>query len=410
MKKFAVIGGGITGCIAALNAVSKGYDVTIFEKEKSLGGILKDVKKDENIFFNSCQYFNPEEKWYKTHIEGNLDFKIFNHRKGSFTDIFDNQIFELNVPNPTCEKKIDLDEIIEKIEKNTKFNLKDRLNFYPRFINDNIFKWVSMHNVNPEDLSWDHPNGFSCGRVFFKENLEEVKLLKKRSKLMDDLLCLPDHERDVHLQQVSVPISGYNKFFDELSKILIKKKIKINLSAVVKPVWDQNNLKIINKGTTHLFDKIFWSGNPTGLIKSFGLPKLDSLNISCKNVYFNLDGVLKEDTYFQIFSKNIPVSRIYFYTLNDKAKLTVETFSKEFSINHVIKFCRNIISKKNWNLNFVEEKPQAEVFQKKYVVVSTRDRKIINDFIKKTKNSNLIPGCWLIYARDSKINFVIKNI
>ena len=75
-----------------------------FEKEKSLGGILKDVKKDENIFFNSCQYFNPEEKWYKTHIEGNLDFKIFNHRKGSFTDIFDNQIFELNVPNPTCEK------------------------------------------------------------------------------------------------------------------------------------------------------------------------------------------------------------------------------------------------------------------------------------------------------------------
>ena len=39
----------------------------------------------------------------------------------------------------------------------------------------------------------------------------------------------------------------------------------------------------------HLFDKIFWSGNPTGLIKSFGSPKLDSLNISCKNIYFNLN-------------------------------------------------------------------------------------------------------------------------
>ena len=180
MKKFAVIGGGITGCIAALDAVSKGYDVTMFEKDKSLGGILKDVEKDKNIFFNSCQYFNPEEKWYKTHIEGNFDFKIFNHKKGSFTDIFDNQIFEPNVPNPTFEKKIDLNEIIKKIENKKKFNLKDRFNFYPKFINDNIFKWVSKHNVNPDELSWDHPNGFSCGRVFFKENLEEVKLLKKK--------------------------------------------------------------------------------------------------------------------------------------------------------------------------------------------------------------------------------------
>ena len=60
MKKFAVIGGGITGCIAALDAVSKGYDVTMFEKDKSLGGILKDVEKDKNIFFNSCQYFNQD--------------------------------------------------------------------------------------------------------------------------------------------------------------------------------------------------------------------------------------------------------------------------------------------------------------------------------------------------------------
>ena len=51
MKKLGVIGGGITGCITALHAAKKGYEVTLFEKDKILGGILKDTKLNEDIFF-----------------------------------------------------------------------------------------------------------------------------------------------------------------------------------------------------------------------------------------------------------------------------------------------------------------------------------------------------------------------
>ena len=50
MKKLGVIGGGITGCITALHAAKKGYEVTLFEKDKILGGILKDTKLNEDIF------------------------------------------------------------------------------------------------------------------------------------------------------------------------------------------------------------------------------------------------------------------------------------------------------------------------------------------------------------------------
>ena len=35
------------------------------------------------------------------------------------------------------------------------------------------------------------------------------------------------------------------------------------MAAVIKPIWEKNNLLISCHGKKYLFDKIFWSGNPT---------------------------------------------------------------------------------------------------------------------------------------------------
>ena len=45
-KSFAIIGGGLTGCASALYLRNKGHNVTIFEKEKNLGGVAKDLTFD----------------------------------------------------------------------------------------------------------------------------------------------------------------------------------------------------------------------------------------------------------------------------------------------------------------------------------------------------------------------------
>ena len=50
----------------------------------------------------------------------------------------------------------------------------------------------------------------------------------------------------------------------------------------------------------------------------------------------------------------------------------------------------------------------SKVF-KKYVLVTIKDLNIIKKFNKKIKNSNLIPGAWLNYSRNEKINFAISN-
>ena len=218
MKKLGVIGGGITGCITALHAVKKGYEVTLFEKDKILGGILKDTKFNEDIFFNSCQYFNPEEPWYKEYIQNEFNFKIFDHEKGSYTNIFDNEVFSNQVPNPTYDKKLNLSEVFKQENFNKKESLSERLNCYPEIVSKSIKKWIDGHEVDSNHLSWDHPNGFACGRVFFDKHIEEIKILKKKFPFLDKILCLPDRYRDIDLSisKVSVPKNGFNDFFDNL--------------------------------------------------------------------------------------------------------------------------------------------------------------------------------------------------
>ena len=43
-KKIIIIGGGITGCMAALHIDKKNFDVSIYESKNNLGGIYKSKK------------------------------------------------------------------------------------------------------------------------------------------------------------------------------------------------------------------------------------------------------------------------------------------------------------------------------------------------------------------------------
>ena len=43
MKKIAIIGGGITGCISALYCSALGFNVEIYERRNKLGGIISDI-------------------------------------------------------------------------------------------------------------------------------------------------------------------------------------------------------------------------------------------------------------------------------------------------------------------------------------------------------------------------------
>jgi hypothetical protein len=50
MAEWSILGGGVSGCIAAMELAKRGHQVTLFEKEPQLGGFFKNVTLDGLVF------------------------------------------------------------------------------------------------------------------------------------------------------------------------------------------------------------------------------------------------------------------------------------------------------------------------------------------------------------------------
>ena len=408
-KKLTIIGGGITGCALALYASKKNYEVQIFEKSSFLGGILRDAHFSKHLFFQNCQYLNPNNKWYEKLFSNNFNFETFYHKKYSLSNLEGREKLFEDIAGLPITRDIKFKNL--SLNSKKKISLNDRLKLYPNSISSQIFKWLAKFKLEVNDLSYLSCDGLGLRRIFPQKNLNLLKRLKQKYKKYDDLFGLPNNLLYSKKIFASLPKGGFNYFFNQITKNLEEAGVKIFLNAVVKPEWQKEFLKIKYKNNFVKSDYFFWSGNPTGLIKSYGFPLLDSSHINGKNFFFNLSGKINNNFYIQIYDVNISITRLFVYKLENMLKLTVETNSKELKNADIIKYCNKFFNKYfkkeglkiNENLNFSKE-------NKKYVLVTKKDFKIIQKFNNETKKSNLITGCWLKYSRDEKIKFAIENL
>ncbi len=406
-KKLVIVGGGITACALALYASRKNFSVEIYEKNNSLGGILRDEKLKNDLYFKNCQYLNPNDKWYKKLFKKNLNIKTFNHSKFSFCKFENEESFCEDIAGFSIKKEIDFEKIVISPKKiNT---LKEKIQLYPIEISSQILKWLSNFDLNIDSLSVKSSDGLGLKRVFPQKNLLLLKKIKKKNKIYDSLFGLPNNLLYSKKILAALPKRGFNSLFDQIKRELRTSGVKFFFKSVVKPEWKNNLLFLKNKKDLIKSDYFFWSGNPTGLIKSYGLPLLDSANIKGKNYFFNLSGKIENSFYIQIYDINYPVSRMFIYKLQKRMKLTVETISNKMGSEEVRKYCQKIFDKFFKSNNFRIKNNNFSIPIKKYVLVTNKDFKIIQKFNNKTKNTNLIQGSWLKYSRDEKIDFAIKN-
>ena len=229
-KSFAIIGGGYSGCSAALYLISKGQNVTIYENNSLLGGVAKDLLYNDSIYFNGPNYLNTEsllikllqkEKFFKKHI------KTCNLSYGSYTDIFGEESVSNNIAHPVSSSKFETKNNLSFKLK----SLKDRIEYYPTTVRENLTLWSAKYEHILSNLHHDcgHVMGFS--RLHFKNCNKEISKLKKKSKIADDLLGIPD--LNYNKIKFCIPKNGYNSFFESIKYFLKKKKVKVNLSCGV---------------------------------------------------------------------------------------------------------------------------------------------------------------------------------
>jgi quinone-modifying oxidoreductase subunit QmoB len=130
-RNILVIGGGITGMSSAIDAANAGYDVTIVEKEASLGGYAKTIRKQLPVKYPYEELITPQLDALVQKVESNPRISVKTGQvvarlagaPGDFTVTFKKpgEKIEFDVPYPLPEemkvdesgKELDQDKLIE---------------------------------------------------------------------------------------------------------------------------------------------------------------------------------------------------------------------------------------------------------------------------------------------------------
>jgi len=87
-KKVLVVGAGITGLTVARLLTNKGYDVTVYEKEKEIGGLCKDYRDESGIIVNNfgTHAFHTNSKIVWDFVNKYSKFNNFKYKAFCITD------------------------------------------------------------------------------------------------------------------------------------------------------------------------------------------------------------------------------------------------------------------------------------------------------------------------------------
>ena len=412
MKKIAVVGAGISGLFAAWHSATKGHSVEVFDKASLLGGVMRETTVNSQMFLNGIQYINSRETWFKdinkdinNELRKNI-FKFFDVEYGSYTQIGKHNNLSKNFPIMVFNTN---SKLIVKDKK--KRNLEQRLSSYPKDLTKDILEWSKRFKIDMTKLEWNAAdNGLNIGRIYIENRRDELIKLKNKNKFYDKIYGIPRNNVGLRKLQAALPLNGYNDFFEKFKNILEKKyKIKFHLRKPIKPIWKKNLISLYTSAKELKFDNVIWTANPTSLIKNFLSEKLDSIPLVIRVISFNLNKEVKKNYYAHIFSSKTSITKFYTYNINENNSLYLECFDENESIQNIKKEANHLLKKFNQN-NSVKDNHLIDRIEKRYILTSLRDKRILNTFYKRTQKTNLIHAGWENYSRSDKIRILTNQI
>ena len=405
MKKIAIIGGGITGCISALYCSSLGFNVEIYERRNKLGGIISDIEDKNDFFFNGPQYYESNSWWIKELKKNPLFkkfFKDFNLNYGSYNDLFNKkQISNVFAQIVTTLK-------FKKIKNSNLEYYNDRINCYQKNVSNKIISWSNKYCKKTDILHHSCANHLNTGRIFFKKDHNKLKKLKEVDKFSDILLGVPN--KKFRKNNFCIPDRGSRIFFEKILKFLEKKKIKVNFNSNIWVDREDKNINIILGKKKINADYYIWCSNPVPLIKASNNILLDNpvvdVNIVTTNI--KLRKPLKNNLYIQTFCLKNNLFRIFIYKINKKTKLCLEIiFEKNQKLNNEINLAINVLKK--FKIYVEKYSKLHQIRQIRHLVYSVKDFNQMKKFEKTKFSKKIFGGGWYLAGVEKKIDY-IKNL
>jgi len=398
--KLAIVGGGISGCIAAIHCARKGHEVTLWETTSSLGGVLLDIKTARGDYYNGCQYLQQGVIDKLGWLDGLIEFS---HEYGSVTSLGNTTVRYMD----DCAQP-SFDGVVSLSQKSPiDASALQRLQAYGSNA-EKLISWGQSFG-DLKKLDWRCLIPMQLSRLHFPDDTE-VTSLKMENRRANDLLALPRRLRGVHAESAWLPNEGFNQFFLRLHQTMRELGVSCRLNSPITPVFESGRFSIRSRSELIEVDKVVWTTNPIPLFKSiFGI-RIETPPVKMKV----LVGKISEGTqipistpyYWQVFDIDSSVVRLYVYELGGEIKYSAETFdsvddSKAWQdVQKVMKHC-----------GFGSEQQLAGIVkQHRYVNFSTKEFQVFETLSGDLLHHGIVPGGWQHYGREAKINYILPLI
>ncbi|MEO9902754.1 FAD-dependent oxidoreductase [Nisaea sp.] len=409
-KTAAVVGGGITGCATALDLARLGFQVTLYEAKPLLGGILRDLESDGKWYFNGCQYLRTEQAWHKA-LPDTLQASLyrFEHYQGSYTDLGFGPVSHEDFESPVFDAPTDGLADLETYR--ARASLADRMRCYPPAIGEAVLGWLRHLGADPEAIDAGNAYYVQLGRLYLRGDDKAVDALKANSPVAGDLLGLPRTVRGEGRPIGSLPVNGYNAFFDVFESVLTEAGVAIHKGQPVVPRFENDTAILRLRGEASRPDLVVWAANPTPVIAAAGLGRLDDhfvdVTVSAGHIFG--PGLPADPHYMQVYSTGSPVTRIFTYPREGGHCVTVEHVPDGWSLPdlqaHVQEISRSFYG--DVRIEIAVQQPQ-----RRHIFFSPADRARFDAFrgLCMTRYLNFVDGAWESYARDPKINGIASTL
>jgi glycine/D-amino acid oxidase-like deaminating enzyme len=400
----AVVGGGISGCATALALLQRSHRVTVYEATPTLGGILRDLVTTEGRFFQGCQYFNlgsPLAALLDA-VPG-IELQTFSHRYGSWNDLFgevvvDHDFAQIVVPGR-----------MGAVPQAHAATAAQRLGSYEPRVAEALLRWAGSFAAL-ETLEADNCGPMQIGRVFYRDDVDAVRCAKAENAVADRLLGLPRSRTLPPLtpQQAALPKGGFDCFFSRLDEALRDQGARIVCRSPIKPVATPDGPRFLVRGESIDADRVVWCANPVPLLLNLMGERIDAPVLNCFNLLAEISGrVPDEPVYYQVFSAGHPLWRVFCYTLDGAARLTVEGLDVGWPVERLAAAAQGVLNDINWD---VRVGPARTVPQQRYTLLTCDDRHRFDRFAELAPALRVVPGGWQQYARDARMADILAAL
>ncbi|MCT4665389.1 MAG: NAD(P)-binding protein [Flavobacteriales bacterium] len=347
MKKIVVVGGGIAGIFSALLYRKKGYEVTLIERQKSLGGLLRSkelFKKD--LFYD-----------YGTHFLGQtgiaeVDAILFKDLEVNEFDFLKTGSFYkgLNEGNGfLSDKHIDnkeegLRELIANTPKESYHNLKDHLeNEYGKTFGNIIAQAAEKFFFTPAEKLEENSHAlFGLSRIMVADANKTMEL--KKEPKYDKVLAFHSYQEGLSSLKSMYPKEyGVGNWIRSMEQSLTEAGVRVLKDTEVGKIHLEGKTitSLEVKNETIELDQLVWTVPTVFLMKNLGIeiktaaPKRLT---SCIFHYLVDQKYLTDLYYFNNFDPDYQTFRVTLYDNYSQGiegfyRITVEAMTNQIPEN-----------------------------------------------------------------------------